>query len=135
MLTLSAAQNLIDAAKERAMAIDVAMCITVVDGGGHVIMKVRMDGAGVISSQIADDKAYTAAGIGMPTGELGRLVGPDGPLYGLPSADHGRIITFGGGFPLHADGMLIGGIGVSGGSVEQDVEVAQAALSQWNSGR
>ena len=124
-LTLDKARELGRAALAHAHTIDAAITVCVVDTGGHVLLKARMDGAGYLSSQFAEDKAWTAAGIGMATADLAPLVQPGEPVYGIT---HPRVVTFGGGIPLSMGAESAGAIGVSGGSVDQDVEVAQAAI-------
>jgi uncharacterized protein GlcG (DUF336 family) len=126
------AQQMLAAGIQASQKSHVEMTIAIVDAGGHIIAKMRMDGASVISGKVAEDKAYTAAVVGVATADLADPVQPGAPLFGLTSADGGRIIAFGGGFPLRtSNGALVGGIGVSGGAVEEDVAVAQAVLDVW----
>jgi uncharacterized protein GlcG (DUF336 family) len=126
-MTLDVALKLIAAARVKADEIGVPMVIAVVDGGGNLVAQQRMDNALLVSISISLNKAYTAVALQLPTHALAPLAQPEQPLFGIHNADGGRIIIFGGGFPLKADGAIIGGIGVSGGSVEQDMECAQAA--------
>ena len=114
-------------AKETGALVSVA----VVDGGGNLVAFVRMDGAEIAGPTLAVDKAYTAVAHRIATEVLGVLAGPGGPLQGLASAAGGRYICFGGGKPLWADGRVVGGVGVSGGTVEQDVACAKAAVDSW----
>jgi uncharacterized protein GlcG (DUF336 family) len=123
------ARNLVEGAVEHARGIGVPITVAVVDTGGHVVMKLRMDGASLISVHMSEDKAWTAAAIGSPTGDLNPLVQAGESLFGLTDAVHGRIITFAGGLPVQRDGQLVGGIGISGGSTEQDGEVAERAVA------
>jgi uncharacterized protein GlcG (DUF336 family) len=126
-MTLDLALRLIAAAREKAYEIGVPMVIAVVDDGGNLVAQQRMDNALLVSISISLNKAYTAVALKLPTHALAPLAQPEKPLFGIHNADGGRIIIFGGGFPLKAGGAIIGGIGVSGGSVEQDMECAQAA--------
>lgn len=130
-LTLAKARELLDAAIAAATEIGLPISATVVDAGGHVVAKIRMDGANLISGQVSEDKAYTAAVIGMTTGDLQPMVQPGAPLYGLLGREGQRLVTLGGGFALRVSERVVGGFGVSGGTVEQDVEVAQSALRVW----
>lgn len=130
-LNLARARELVDAAIAKAEEIGVPITAAVVDAGAHVIVKARMDGCNLLALAVAEDKAYTAAGIGISTGDLAGLAGPGQPLFGVSSLLAGRVIAFGGGFPLRSGGRLVGGFGVSGGSVDQDVEIAEGALEVW----
>lgn len=129
-LTLEVALELIAAVREKAKQVGVPMVIAVVDGGGNLVAQQRMDDALLVSLEIALNKAYTAVAVKVATHELAPLVQPGGPLFGISNADKGRVIVFGGGFPLKIDGEIIGGIGVSGGSVEEDMTCAAAALER-----
>ena len=120
------ARAVVDAAKAKATAIDTKMDIAVVDAGANLKAFLRMDGAWLGSIDIAIKKAKTARFFDMPTGEIGKLSQPSGPLYNIEHSN-GGLITFPGGLPLRtADGALIGAIGVSGSSVEDDHAVATA---------
>jgi uncharacterized protein GlcG (DUF336 family) len=119
-------ERVVRGAVSQARKEELAMCVAVVDEGGHLLSFTRMDGASRISVRMSMDKAFTAAMIEMPTGDLTSLVQPGASLYGLESAEQGRIVCFGGGIPLRSDGRVVGGVGVSGGSVEQDIAVAGA---------
>jgi uncharacterized protein GlcG (DUF336 family) len=127
-MNLDMALALIDAAKAKAKEIGVPMVIAVVDSGGNVIALQRMDQALLVSLDIAVNKAYSAVAVKIPTHELAKVAQPGQPLFGIHNADQGRIVIFGGGFPLSQGNELIGGIGVSGGSVEDDMLCAEAAL-------
>ncbi len=121
---LGKAKQLIAAAEQK-----VPMVIAVVDAGGNLVAQHRMDGALLGSISIALDKAYTALALKMSTEDIASVVAPGQPLFGLNTSSNGRFITFGGGFPLVAGGHVIGGLGVSGGTVEEDIIVARAALA------
>lgn len=122
------AQILANVAEAEASNIGVPVAIAVVDAGGGVQLFARMDGALPASSEIAVSKAYTAAVLRMATHELGVLAQPGGMLYGIQHTHNGKIILFGGGFPLLLDGKVVGAIGISGGSVDEDIRVAQPAV-------
>ena len=127
-LTLDLALDMIAAARAKATEIGVPMVIAVVDAGGNLVAQQRMDDALLVSIDISLNKAYTAVAVKMPTHELAPLVQPGAPLFGISLADRGRVVVFGGGFPLKRGTKIIGGIGVSGGSVEEDMSCAAAAV-------
>ncbi len=125
-VTLEQAEQLSKAAKEKANAIGVPMNIAIVDEGANLVAFHRMDNAWLGSIDIAIKKAKTARFFDMNSGEIGKLSQPGGPLYNIEHSN-GGLITFPGGVVLKdGDGKIIGAIGVSGGSVEQDHEVASA---------
>lgn len=127
-LPLPTAQKAIDAAVVKAEEIGQPMNIAVVDDGGHLVAFVRMDGAIKASIDISIRKARTAVMMNLPTSALMAACQPGGELYGLEQTS-GGLVVFGGGIPLEADGAVIGAVGVSAGSVEQDVAVASAAVA------
>jgi uncharacterized protein GlcG (DUF336 family) len=128
-VSIADAEKAIAAARKKAMKLKTQMCIAVVDSGGVLKAFHRMDDAWVGSIDIAIKKARTAVFFGMPTGEIGKLSQPGGPLYGIENSNDG-LITFPGGLPIvDAEGVLIGAIGVSGSSVENDHAVAQAGVA------
>jgi len=125
-VSLEQAHAIVAAATKKAAEIDTKMDIAVVDAGGNLKAFVRMDGAWLGSIDIAIKKAKTARYFDMNTGDIGGLSQPGGPLFGIEHSN-GGLITFPGGVPLKdAHGHIIGAIGVSGSSVENDHEVAQA---------
>ena len=125
-VTFEQAQEAIAAALVKARAIGTQMCIAVVDSSSELKAFARMDDAWVGSVDIAIKKAKTACFFAMPTGQIGALSQPGGPLYGIEHSN-GGLITFPGGVPIvNKDGILIGAIGVSGSSVENDHLVAAA---------
>jgi uncharacterized protein GlcG (DUF336 family) len=128
-ITLSEAQAMIAAAEKKAAEIKLPMNIAVVDSGGNLVAFGRMNGSILVSIGISIDKAWTAAAVKIPTNVLSTVSQPGQSLYGINTTNNGRVVLFGGGFPIKAKDMIIGGIGVSGGSVEQDMEVAQAGLA------
>lgn len=125
-VTIENAQAAIAAAIKKAREIDTFMCIAIVDSGADLKAFHRMDDAWVGSIDIAIKKAKTAVFFGMPTGEIGKLSQPGGSLYGIEHSN-GGLITFPGGLPIvDKDGVMVGAIGVSGSSVENDHTVAAA---------
>jgi len=126
-MTLKSSLPLLAAAEKKAEEIGVPMVITVLDAGGNMIAQHRMDDALLVSVEISLNKAYSALAVKIATDELGKLAQPGQPLYGIQNAS--RMIIFGGGFPITVDGKIIGAIGVSGGSVEQDMACAKAGLA------
>ncbi|HET7094055.1 MAG TPA: heme-binding protein [Thermomicrobiales bacterium] len=128
-LSLAQAQTVLAAALAAAEEQGTLMDVAVVDAGGNLKAFARMDGAWLGSIDIATTKARTARSFDLPTEELGKLSQPGGPLYGI-EVSNGGLITFPGGLPLHAtDGTVIGAIGVSGSTVENDRAVAAAGVA------
>jgi uncharacterized protein GlcG (DUF336 family) len=124
-ITLAQAQVLVETAMKKATEIDTLMNIAVVDAGGNLKAFARMDGAWLGSIDISIRKARTARFFDMNTGDVGALSQPGGPLYNI-EVSNGGLITFPGGIPLRLNGEIVGGIGVSGSSVENDHAVAEA---------
>ncbi|MGH8624806.1 MAG: GlcG/HbpS family heme-binding protein [Gammaproteobacteria bacterium] len=123
---LDQAQVVVDAALRKAQQIATLMNVTVIDAGGNLKAFARMDGAWLGSIDISAKKARTARFFDMDTGEIGKLSQPGGPLYNI-EVSNGGLITFPGGVPLkNASGEVIGAIGVSGSTVENDHAVATA---------
>jgi uncharacterized protein GlcG (DUF336 family) len=128
-ITLEAAEKVVAAAKKKAAEIKALMDIAVVDAGGNLKAFARMDGAWLGSIDIALRKARTARWFDMNTGEIGKLSQPGGPLFGIEHSN-GGLITFPGGVPLKdGSGTVVGAIGVSGSSVENDHAVASAGAA------
>jgi len=126
-ITAEAAADVIRAAEQKANEIGVPMAIAVVDESGVLKAFVRMDGAPLLSVDLAKDKAYSAAAYGIPTHAWFDFIKNDPPLlHGIVKTP--RLVVFGGGYPLQIDGV-IGAIGVSGGHYEQDMVVAQAGAA------
>ena len=128
-ITLAEAQAIVAAALKRAKKIGVPMNIAVVDAGANLKAFNRMDNAWLGSIDVSIRKAKTARFFDMPTGEVGKLSQPGGSLYAIEHSN-GGLITFPGGVPLkNSEGEIVGGVGVSGGSVEQDHDVASAGAA------
>jgi uncharacterized protein GlcG (DUF336 family) len=130
-VTLEAALHVIASARREAEAIGVPMNIAVVDPGNNLVTFERMDGAWLGSIDIAQGKAYTARAFDMSTKDLAPLCQPGQPLFGIHASNQGRLIIFAGGIPLVRGGEVVGAIGVSGGSVEQDQAVAEAGAEAF----
>jgi uncharacterized protein GlcG (DUF336 family) len=128
-ISLQAAQAVVDAACAKARDIGVPMNVAVVDAGNNLTAFARMDGAWLGSIDIAQNKAYTARAFDMSTKDLAPLCQPNEPLFGIHASNGGRLIVFAGGIPLTSGDEVIGAIGVSGGSVEADHEVAEAGVA------
>ena len=107
------------------------MAVAVVDTAGQLVAFERMDGADLVTIGLAQDKAWTALMNRMPTRDLAPLVQPGAEFYGYESIGRGRTIVFAGGMPLLRDGVLAGGVGVSGGSVEEDQAAVDAAVAAF----
>ncbi len=129
VIDLATARRIISAAEGRASDLGQPMQIAVVDAGGNIVSHVRMDGAWLGSAAIALDKAYTARAFDMPTKDLAGMSQSGGPLFGINSTNSGRIVVFPGGIPLVEGGSVVGGVGVSGGTPDQDQEVAEAGAA------
>jgi uncharacterized protein GlcG (DUF336 family) len=126
-ITLDQAQAVIAAALAESTVIGTLMNVAVVDAGGNLTAFARQDGAWLGSIDIAVRKARTARYFDMETGALGELSQPGGPLFNI-EVSNGGLITFPGGIPLRVDGEVIGAVGVSGSTVENDRRVAAAGV-------
>jgi uncharacterized protein GlcG (DUF336 family) len=122
------AMKIINKAVANATSINIPQNIAVVDPSGMLVAFYRMDNAFLGSIDLSQKKARTAVLFnGLSSGDLYAAVQPGAPLYGVEQTN-GGLVVFGGGFPVYVEGRLIGGVGVSGGSVAQDVQVAQAGV-------
>ncbi|WP_299825695.1 heme-binding protein [uncultured Pontibacter sp.] len=127
-ITLEQAQKAVQAAKEKAQELNLKMNIAVVDAGANLTAFARMDGAWLGSIDIAIRKARTSRFFDMPTGDLGQASQPGGSLYNIEHSN-GGLITFPGGIPIkNSNGDVVGAIGVSGSTVENDHAVAEAGM-------
>ncbi|AGK59633.1 hypothetical protein HYPDE_39823 [Hyphomicrobium denitrificans 1NES1] len=130
MLKLADARRIIDAAEKKAIEIGQPMNIAVVDEGANLISHIRMDKAWIGSINIAINKAFTARAFNISTKELAENSQPGDQFYGIHVSNHDRVMIFAGGIPLKdQNGVVIGAIGVSGGSGIQDQTVAEAGAS------
>lgn len=127
--TLETVQKMAQRAQVKATELGVPVVFSAVDQGGNLMLLQRMEGALLGSVDVSAGKAYTANAFKMPTHTLGEAAKPDGMLYGIQDATPGKIILFGGGFPYLIDGQVVGGIGISGGTVDEDMEIARYAMA------
>lgn len=126
---LTLAKKMAAAARVKAEAINVPIVFSVVDTGGNLAYFERMEDALLASTDISINKAFTANALKMPTDKLPALVKENGSLYGIQWTNNERMVVFGGGYPLKYDGKIIGAIGVSGGTVDEDMTIAKSALA------
>jgi glc operon protein GlcG len=128
-LSIADAAEAITASAAAAKACNVAVCVAVADRAGHLLAFARLDSAPVLSIALAQDKAWSVAAFnGLPTDAWPELLQGDAALFhGLVKTD--RLIIFGGGKPVLVDGELVGALGVSGGTAEQDAEIAAAGAA------
>jgi uncharacterized protein GlcG (DUF336 family) len=131
MVKLEEARRIIAAAEKKAAEIGQPMNIAIADEGGNLITHVRMDGAWLGSIDISINKAYTARAFDLPTKDLAVQSQPGKQFYGIHTSNHGRIMIFAGGIPLKRGNQVVGAIGVSGGSGEQDHAVAMAGAQAF----
>jgi len=129
MLTMDKAQLIIEAAVEKAKKLGQPMNIAIVDAGTNLLAFARMDGAWLGSIDIAINKAFTAKAFDISTVELGSNSQPGQQFFGINASNHGRVMIFAGGIPIKVNGQIVGAVGVSGGSGEQDQAVAEAAAA------
>jgi uncharacterized protein GlcG (DUF336 family) len=123
------AHRMIEAAEAMASDIGIPFVIAIVDESGVLKAFSRMDGAALLSVQVAQDKAYTAVGFGLSTDGWHDFIKDDPPLAAGAASGIERLVVFGGGFPIEIDGKRVGAIGVSGSHWSQDMEVARAGLA------
>jgi len=126
---LTIAKGIADRAEAESINDNVPVAVTVIDTHGNVVLTHRMPGAPAFSLELAERKAYTSALIGMRTADLVPLVQPGAELYPLLAVSGGRYSAMGGGVPLTNEGEVIAGVGVSGGTTEQDIAIVEAAIS------
>lgn len=127
-LSLQDAKRMLAAGEAKAEQIGIPYNIAVVDAGGHLLAFSRQDGALIGSIDLAIHKAFTARACDISTGDLAELAQPGKPLYGIQGSNEGKIVIFGGGLPIRRKDVVIGAIGTSAGTVEQDIQVAEAAV-------
>lgn len=132
MVTLNEARQVIAAAEQKAEAIGQPMNIAVVDAGGNLVAHVRMDGAWIGSIDISINKAFTSRAFDISTKDLAGPSQPGEQFFGIQGSNGGRIMIFAGGIPLKRGGHVVGAIGVSGGSGDQDHAVAHAGADAFS---
>ena len=128
-LTLDDAKRMLQAGEAAAASIGIAYNIAVVDAGGNLLAFARQDGALIGSIDLAIGKAVTARIFDKPTSLLAELAQPGAPLFGIQETNSGRVVIFCGGIPVISDGVIVGAVGASAETVEQDTAVAQAAVA------
>jgi uncharacterized protein GlcG (DUF336 family) len=131
MVTLADARRVIAAAEKKADEIGQPMNIAVADEGGNLVSHVRMDGAWIGSIDVSINKAFTSRAFDISTKDLAAHSQSGGQFFGIHGSNHGRIMIFAGGIPLKRDGKVVGAIGVSGGSGDQDHAVAEAGAKAF----
>ena len=129
MMTMDKAQLVLQAAVTKAQEIGQPMNVAVVDAGANLTAFARMEGAWLGSIDIAINKAFTSKAFDITTRDLGSNSQPGNQFYGIHASNHGRVMIFAGGVPLKVNGQVVGAVGVSGGSGEQDQAVADAAAA------
>lgn len=131
MVKLDDARRVISAAEKKAVEIGQPMNIAVADAGGNLVSHVRMDGAWIGSIDISIKKAFTSRAFDIATKDLAEHSQSGNQFFGIHASNNGRIMIFAGGIPLRRDGKVVGAIGVSGGSGEQDHAVAEAGAAAF----
>ena len=131
-LDIDDAHVLIAGARNKAEEIGMPMCIAVTDEGGNLIAFERMNDVKITSINLAIDKSFTAVGVRKGSHVLGEVSQPGQPAYGLASTLGGRMVVIAGGLPVLSGEEVVGGIGISGGSPAQDLEVAEAGVQAFS---
>jgi uncharacterized protein GlcG (DUF336 family) len=129
---LETAKRMLDAAERKAEELGVGMCIAVVDEGANLVAFRRMEGGLLGSVSISQEKAYTAAALEDATEDLAEVAQPESSLYGIETDDDGRFVVYGGGIPLTDGDEVVGAIGASSGTIEEDVATAQAGVNAFD---
>jgi uncharacterized protein GlcG (DUF336 family) len=129
---LETAKRMLDAAERKAEELGVGMCIAVVDEGANLVAFRRMEGGLLGSVSISQEKAYTAAALEDATEDLAEVAQPESSLYGIETDDGGRFVVYGGGIPLTDGDEVVGAIGASSGTIEEDVATAQAGVNAFD---
>ena len=127
---LALAKTIAERVEAQSARAKVPVAVCVMDVHGNVVLKHRMNGAPAFSLELSERKAYTSALVGLRTADLSPLVQPGQELFPLMGLSGGRFCSMGGGAPLTCDGQLVAGVGVSGGTVEQDVGILELALQE-----
>jgi uncharacterized protein GlcG (DUF336 family) len=131
MVTLEDARTIIAAAEKKAKELGQPMNVAVADGGGNLVAHVRMDGAWLGSVDISINKAFTARAFDISTKDLATHSQSGGQFFGIHASNGGRVMIFAGGVPLKRAGQVVGAVGASGGSGEQDHAVAEAGAAAF----
>src|SRR5262249_54181644 len=130
-ITLEDAKRMLSAAEAKAASLGIAYNIAVVDAGGHLVAFLRQDGALIGSIDLAINKAVTTRIFDKPTSVLAKLAQSGEPLFGIQESNSGKVVIFGGGVPVMIHGNIVGAVGASAGSVEEDIAVAEAAAAAF----
>jgi uncharacterized protein GlcG (DUF336 family) len=133
-LTLAEAKQILSGAEAKAESLGIAYNIAVVDAGGHLLAFSRQDGALIGSIDLAIDKASTARIFDKTTAFLATLAQSGQPLFGIQESNAGKVVIFGGGIPITFEGNIVGAVGASAGTVEQDIAVAEAGIAAFSAG-
>jgi uncharacterized protein GlcG (DUF336 family) len=132
-LGLADARRLIAAGEKKAHELGIPYNLAVADAGGNLIAHVRMDGAWLGSIDISIHKAWTARAFDMATQDLAKMAQAGKPLFGINSTNHEKVVIFAGGAPVKDGDAVIGAVGASGGTVDQDEKVVEAAVAAFSS--
>ncbi|MBS4534536.1 cob(I)yrinic acid a,c-diamide adenosyltransferase [Clostridium sp. D2Q-14] len=131
-ISLKLSKRMAEAIERKAVELGVPVVFTVMDSGGNIVLVHRMENSLLASIDISMNKAYTALALNMSTDKVSEIVKEDSELYGIQWSNKGKIVPFGGGYPLKHKEKVIGGIGVSGGTVEEDISIAINALKVFD---
>jgi uncharacterized protein GlcG (DUF336 family) len=132
---LTSAKTIADRVEAESEKHEVPVAVTVIDTHGNIVLTHRMTGAPAFSLELAERKAYTSALVGMRTADLVPLVQPGADLYPLLAVSGGRYSVMGGGVPLTSEGQVVAGVGVSGGTTEEDIAIVEAAMGMNRPGQ
>lgn len=130
-MTLDKAKKLALIVEKEASRIGVKAVVAISNSAARPVLVECMDDSYIASYDVAFNKAYTVVSLKMSTSKLKTLSQPNGPLYGIQFTNQGQIVIFGGGEPLYVGGKIVGGLGVSGGSEEQDTYLAEFGAKAW----
>jgi uncharacterized protein GlcG (DUF336 family)/catechol 2,3-dioxygenase-like lactoylglutathione lyase family enzyme len=130
MNLLAYAKKIAERVEAQSARVGVPVAVSIIDVHGNIILKHRMNGAPVFAADLSERKAYTSALVGLRTADLGPLVQPGQSLYALMGVSGGRYCSMGGGVPLTFGAQRVAGVGVSGGTVEQDIDILESALRE-----
>lgn len=131
-LSCDDADVVLQGARDASVEMGIPMCIAVTDESGSLILFERMDGAKISSIATAIDKAFTGATARKGTHVYNQLCVPGEPTFGIHNTNGGRFSVIGGGLPIEVDGAVVGGVGISSGTAEQDLVIAQAAVDHFH---
>jgi uncharacterized protein GlcG (DUF336 family) len=133
VLTLEEAKHMAEVGEHKARQMGIRIAISIVDDGGHLLVLNRMERTRIASVEISKNKAWTSISMQQPTANLKQSAQPGGPAFGINTTHEGRLVILAGGIPLKIGDHFVGGVGVSGGSADQDIEIAAAAVQAFES--